>query len=733
MSDSHVLRRKKVKYRFLKELFLILLSFVVVCVALLITWLATIQLPDFNNFENRNIINSTKIYDRTGKVVLYNIHDNVRRTAVDIKEISPYIQKATISIEDAHFYEHFGFRPTSFIRAALANVISGGYAQGGSTINQQVVKNALLTREKTISRKMKEIILSVKLDRELPKDTILQIYLNESPYGGTIYGVEEASLTYFNKHAKDVTLTEAAYLAALPQAPTFYSPYGKHREDLEKRKNLVLQRMYELGYITLDQKNFSQKESVQFEKDVSNTGKALHFVMYIREYLEAKYGNDLVQNGGLKVITTIDYDLQESFEKIVKDGALENEKKYKAKNSALVAIDPKTGQILSMVGSRDFFDTEIPGQFNIATAERQPGSSFKPIVYASALKLGYTPETVLFDVPTQFSTLCDAYGKPLNQRTDESVCYMPENYDGLFRGPVSLREALAQSLNIPAVKLLYLTGINNAISLAQSMGLSTINDPSRYGLSLVLGGGEVTLLEITNAYGVFANNGVYTKQQGILEVRDRDDSVLEKFSAVQSEVLPENVTSLISSMLSDNVARTPSYGANSALYFKDRQVAAKTGTTNDYKDVWVVGYTPSIVIGMWAGNNDNTPIDKRTAGFVLAPIWRKAMDRALIGTPSEYFPDPLPNTTSKPILRGQYCSQNGIHTILASVIKDNPDGPYPNNPGSDAQYDLWETGIQRWLTTHPLACGYQTPSTTTTSTDNSLYQSPVMIATTTVQ
>lgn len=739
MPDSHVKRRKRAKGRFFKELFLILLSLGVVMAALLIIWLSTIQLPDFNNFENRNIINSTKIYDRTGKIVLYNIHDNVRRTAVDIQDISPYIQQASISIEDAHFYEHFGFRPTSFIRAAIANVLSGGYSQGGSTINQQVVKNALLTREKTISRKLKEIILSIKLDNELPKDTILQIYLNESPYGGTIYGVEEASLTYFNKKARDVTLTEAAYLAALPQAPTYYSPYGKHRDELERRKNLVLQRMYELGYITLDQKNFSQKESVEFQKDLSNTGKALHFVMYIREYLEEKYGVDMVQNGGLKVITTIDYPLQESFEKIVKDGALENEKKFKAKNSALVAIDPKTGQILSMVGSRDFFDTEIPGQFNIATAARQPGSSFKPIIYASALKLGYTPETVLFDVPTQFSTLCDAYGKPLNPKTSSSVCYMPSNYDDLFRGPVTLREALAQSLNIPAVKLLYLSGISNAISLAQSMGLSTINDPSRYGLSLVLGGGEVTLLELTNAYGVFANNGVYHKQQGILEVRDRDDSILEKFSNTQTEVLPEEVTTLISSMLSDNIARTPSYGANSALYFKDRPVAAKTGTTNDYKDVWVVGYTPSIVIGMWSGNNDNTPIDKKTSGFVLAPVWRKAMDRALQNTPVEYFPDPLPNSASKPILKGQYCGSTGIHTILATVIKNNPNGEYPAFPANDSQYDLWETGLQNWLQNHPLSCGYQLPPQSQTSSTTPILINassttyPIIIATTTVQ
>ncbi len=725
MSDYHVQRKKRAVRRLFKELFLVLFSFVVVAVALFVAWLASIQLPDFNNFENRNIANSTKIYDRTGKTVLYNIHDNVRRTVVPIEDINSYIQQATISIEDAHFYEHYGFRPTSFIRAIFVNITSGGYSQGGSTIDQQVIKNALLTREKTVSRKIKEILLSIKLDRELSKDTILQIYLNESPYGGTIYGVEEASLTYFGKHAKEVTLTEAAYLAALPQAPTYYSPYGKHKDALEKRKNLVLERMYELGYITKEQKDISQKEQVTFSKDVSNSGKAMHFVMYIREYLEDKYGVDMVQNGGLKVITTIDYDLQKKLEDIVKEGALENEKKYKARNSALVAIDPRTGQILAMVGSRDFFDTEIPGQFNIATAPRQPGSSFKPIVYAQAFSQGYTPETVLFDIPTQFSSLCDAYGKPL-QGTDDSMCYMPENYDGKFRGPISLRDALAQSLNIPAVKLLYLTGLSSTVSLAQSMGLTTINDPARYGLSLVLGGGEVTLLELTNAYGVFANNGIYHKQQGILEIRDQDDSILQKFTLSETEVLPENTTSLISSVLSDNVARTPSYGANSALYFKDRPVAVKTGTTNDYRDVWVIGYTPSLVIGMWAGNNDNTPIDKRTAGFVLAPVWRKAMNEALSGTQIEYFPEPLPNTATKPILRGVYCSENGVHTILASVIKDSPNGNYPLSPTSDSQYYLWENALQKWMTTNSLPCNQTLQQNT--------IQSPVVeIATTTVQ
>lgn len=717
-SSHHTKNPKKKKFlrKLFRELTLIGISVILLGIAAFIVWIASMQLPDFNNFENRSIANSTKIYDRTGKIVLYNIHDNIRRTEVPFEAISPYIRQATISIEDAHFYEHNGFRPTSFVRAMLANLTSGGFSQGGSTIDQQIVKNALLTRDKTITRKVKEIVLAIKLDKEVDKDTILKIYLNESPYGGTIYGVEEASLTYFNKHAKDVNLAEAAYLAALPQSPTYYSPYGKNREALEKRKNLVLQRMFELGYINDTERKNAQKEFITFEKDLSNTGKALHFVMYIKEYLDQKYGEDVVRNGGLRVITTIDYDLQKKLEDIVKEGALANEKKFNAKNASLVAIDPRTGQILSMVGSRDFFDTEIPGQFNIATADRQPGSSFKPIVYAAAFATGYTPETVLFDVPTQFSALCDAYGNP-KAGIAKTACYMPDNYDNSFRGPISLRDALAQSLNVPAVKLLYLTGLQNAINLAQNMGLSTIQDAARYGLSLVLGGGEVSLLELTNAYGVFANNGIYNPTEGILEVRDQGGNILETFSKQEKQVLTDTVTSRISDVLSDNVARAPSYGANSGLYFKNRPVAAKTGTTNDYRDVWVIGYTPSIVIGMWGGNNDNTPIDKKVAGFVLAPIWNKAMLAALENTPIEYFPEPEPNQSTKAILKGNYCESDGIHTILKTVIKSNPDGPYPSNPESDTQYNLWETAIQNWLQKNPLPCSqYSTGSTTDTTT-----------------
>lgn len=700
---SHTKRRKAFVKKAFKEFIFLLFSLGIIAFAVVVGWLASMELPDFNNFENRAIANSTKIYDRTGKIVLYNIHDNIKRTEIPLSEMSPYIKQATIAIEDAHFYEHYGFRPVSFVRAVLANFRSGSFSQGGSTLNQQIVKNALLTREKTVSRKLKEIVLAIKLDRELPKDIILQIYLNESPYGGTLYGIEEASLAYFGKHAKDLSLTESAYLASLPQSPTRLSPYGKNRELLEARKNLVLERMFELGYITEQEKITSQGEKLSFEVDVSSSGKALHFIFYLREYLEQTYGEDVVVNGGLKVISTLDYELQKKMEDTVREGALENAKKFNANNSALVAIDPRTGQILSLVGSRDFFDKEIPGQFNIATAARQPGSSFKPIVYAAAFLAGYTPETVLFDVPTQFSSLCDSYGNP-KPGVKPSACYMPENYDETFRGPISLRNALAQSLNVPAVKLLYLVGLDNAIRLANKLGLSTINDPARYGLSLVLGGGEITLLELTNAYGVFANNGVYHKPIGILEVRDRNDVLLEKFSNTEEQVLPEYVASLVSSVLADKEAKRPAYGVNSPLFFGDRPVASKTGTTNDYRDLWVVGYTPSIVVGMWAGNNDNTPIEKKVAGLILAPVWHKAMDAVISGTPIEYFPEPLPNTKEKPVLRGVWCQFGGIHEILHYVVRGDPDGPAPINPSSDSQYLLWEEGLGRWLEKNQLNC-----------------------------
>ena len=347
-----------------------------------------------------------------------------------------------------------------------------------------------------------------------------------------------------------------------------------------------------------------------------------------------------------------------------------------------------------MVGSRDYFDKEIDGNYNVATAERQPGSSFKPIVYAKAFEMGYRPETVLFDVPTQFGTECSP-----DSTSDDAPCYFPGNYDGKFRGPMSLRNALAQSINIPAVKLLYLVGVNNAIDLAEKMGLTTLTDRSRFGLSLVLGGGEVTLLQMTSAYSVFSDNGIKHPYTGILKVEDDKGKTLEQYEDNPDQIIDPDVAHLVSDVLSDNTARTPVFGASSSLYFPGRDVAAKTGTTNNYRDTWVIGYTPQITVGAWAGNNDNTPIAKQVAGYIVAPMWHEFMNEVLANLPDEKFQKPEVKDISnlKPVLRGVWQGPQGIHSILYYVDKSNPLGDAPSNPANDPQFSRWEYAINRWL------------------------------------
>ncbi|GMU73805.1 MAG: penicillin-binding protein [Candidatus Campbellbacteria bacterium] len=695
-------------------------------------WAASLRLPDFDVVADRIVRQSTKIYDRTGKVLLYDLHENIRRTVVPFDQISQDIKDATVAIEDEEFYEHRGIKITAFFRAVLVNLLSFEFSQGGSTITQQVVKNALLTQEKTIARKLKEWALSLKLEQELTKEDILSLYLNESPYGGSIYGIQEASQSFFAKNASEVTLAEAAYLAALPQAPTYYSPYGEHREALDARKNLVLERMLKNDYITQEEFDAAKEEVIVFQPRPEKGLLAPHFVFYVREYLEERYGRSALEEDGLRVITTLDYSLQETAEELVYAGALENEEKFKAENAGLVAVDPKTGEILVMVGSRDYFDENIDGNVNIATAKRQPGSAFKPFVYATSFLKGLTPETILFDLPTQFSTAC----KP-SDTSHTDPCYYPENYDGKFRGPISIRSALAQSVNIPAVKALYLAGIGDSIKTARNMGISTLTDASRYGLTLVLGGGEVTLLDITSAYGVFANDGARNPTTAILRVERIDGTVLEESRPRPIQVLDKNVARQISDILSDNAARTPSFGANSALYFPGRDVAAKTGTTNDYRDVWIIGYTPNLAVGMWAGNNDNTPIDKSVAGFVIAPLWRKFMDVALPTRPTESFIQPSKESVSKPVLAGIWqggkvvdADRNSttvvqdVHEILHWADRDDLDGPVPSKPGSDPQYAFWEYPVRSWA----LQNGYTTGRNVTVPISLSETENPDAVA-----
>ncbi|MDO8520776.1 MAG: PBP1A family penicillin-binding protein [bacterium] len=689
-------------------------------------WAASIEIPDFSLFEARKISQSTKIFDRTGKVLLYDVHKDIRRTVVPFDQISSHIKNASVAIEDEHFYQHAGIEPKAIIRAVLVNLgLREGYTgQGGSTITQQVIKNALLSREKTVTRKIKEWILAMKLERIIGKEEILALYLNESPYGGNIYGIEEASMIFFGHRANDLSLLEAAYLAALPQSPTRYSPYGNHLDELEERKNLVLKKMLELGSISSEEYDLALSEKVKFLPPQEYGIRAPHFVMFVREFLVEQYGEAMIEEGGLKVITTLDMDLQEKAEETVKEYAEQNEKQFNATNAALVALDPKTGDILAMVGSRNYFDIAHEGNFNVALAKRQPGSAFKPFVYASAFEAGYTPDTVVFDVSTQFSTYCDSLGKPLFG-ADPSFCYMPENYDGAHRGPITLRNALAQSINIPSVKLLYLVGLDHAIEFAERVGITTLQNKERYGLTLVLGGGEVSLLEMTSAYGVFANDGRREPYHGILAVENAAGSVIFESAKKEMVTIDPEVARKISDVLSDNEARAPAFGEQSYLRFDNHQVAVKTGTTNDYRDAWIIGYTPSLAVGAWAGNNNNTPMEKKVAGFIVAPLWNAYMTKILPSFPDERFPAAQPTPKNiKPSLRGIWYGGDvytvdkvsgkrateftpselveervvpNPHEILYWVNKAEPGGPPPLNPYDDPQFLLWETPAQEWI------------------------------------
>jgi len=511
---------------------------------------------------------------------------------------------------------------------------------------------------------------------------------------GNVYGIEAASENFLGKKARDLTLAESAYLAALPQAPTYYSPYGDHRQELEDRKNLVLKRMADLKFITQEEEDSAKKEKVQFLPGSENSLKAPHFSIFIRSYLEKKYGKDVVEENGLKVITTLDYALQQKAEALVAQYAAENKIKYNAGNAGLVSIDPRTGQILVMVGSKDYFNTEDQGNFNITIAHRQPGSSIKPFVYATAFKKGLTPNTIVYDLKTEFTAACNADGTP-GPNTKPEDCYSPDDYDNIFRGPITLRNSLAQSVNISSVKVLYLAGLENSIQTAADMGITSLNDPNRFGLSLVLGGGEVSPLELTGAYSVFANQGVRNPIASILKIEDKNGNVLEEFSPHPQEVLDKNIALLVTDILTDNNARIPAFGANSPLYFPGRQVAAKTGTTNNYRDAWIMGYTPSLAVGVWVGNNDNTPMAKKVAGFIAAPLWNAFFNEALKNLPVEEFEKPVPQPEPKPILAGDW-QTGGIHDTLYWLNKDDPLGPQPADPTADPQFNHWEWAVQKW-------------------------------------
>jgi penicillin-binding protein 1C len=652
------------------------------------------DLPDTQTLGNRISKESFTIYDRTGEVILYDQTQLENRQYVEFEEIPEVVKHAVMAAEDDDFYEHGPIDIRSLARVVIENIVKMGRGAGGSTITQQLARNAFLTTERSIVRKIRELIVSFYLEKEYTKDDIFEMYLNQVPFGYNAYGVESASQLYFSKNVKDLNANEAAYLASLLQSPSYLSPFGRNRDKLEVRKNWVLTRMNGLGWLSDSDFEIFKKYNTEF-KTRKQAILAPHFVSYIQSELARKYGEDLMQRGGLKITTTLDYDLQKKAEETVKKHGDSNEEKYGIKNMSLVAQDSKTGQILVMVGSRDFWNADIDGNFNAAFGLRQPGSSFKPFVYLNAFKKGYLPSTIVFDTETNFST-------------DPSRTYIPVNYDKLYRGPVNLRNALAQSLNIPAVKVLYLAGIEDTIDIAKRFGINTLIDgKSQYGLSLVLGGGAVNLYEMVGAYSVLSQEGVKRPQVTILKVEDKDGRVLEEYKEKSEIVFSREHVNMVNDVLSDNVARTPLFHtSNNAMYFGENiEVAAKTGTSSDSRDAWILGYTPNVVVGVWVGNNDYSKMFKGpTGGLVAAPAWNEFMQYIISKKPVEYFTKPVYTDISKPMLNGQYANQLGsslhLHSLLFYVDKKDPLGPIPRNPSNDYQFNLWEESVLAWANTY---------------------------------
>jgi len=672
----------------LKRSFLFSIYFGLLGAAFLLVYLVILAktLPDPETFDTRQVAQTTKIFDRTGEVLLYEVFGEEKRTIISYGEIPDYVKQATIALEDAEFYNHQAVDWKGIVRALLTNLKNGRVVQGGSTITQQLAKNVFLSSERTLNRKFKELILSFQLEKKYTKDKILDLYLNQIPYGSNAYGIEAAAQTFFNKSAKDLTLAESAVLASLPKAPSYYSPYGDKINDLMKRKNTALEKMVVLKYISEEQKIEAENEEIKFILQAQGI-KAPHFVLTVQDYLKTRYGEDYIRTAGLKVITTLDWDLQQLAEKVVTEGAQRNNELYKGKNAALVAQDANTGQILALVGSKDYFDLDNDGNFNVATQGlRQPGSAIKPFAYITAFKKGYTPDTIVFDLEIDFDITGE---KP----------YIPQNFDEIFRGPTTLRNGLAQSINVPSVKVLYMAGVGSTLKTAEDFGITTLTERSRYGLSLALGGGEVKLIDLVGAYSVFAQDGIKHNQSLILEIKNNKDIILEKYEDKTIKVIDSQYTRLINDILSDQKARQPLFhGSFDLTVFPGHEVALKTGTTNDYRDAWSMGYTPSLVVGVWAGNNDNTPM-QRKGGSILAavPIWSQFMSEALKKQSYETFYRPDSILTNKPILNGQYIINNQIHDTLYYINKENPLGPAPINPSSDSQFENWERSVIEWV------------------------------------
>ncbi len=583
-----------------------------ICALLVIFFNQTYQfvknLPSPRNIGKVNYPLSTHIFDRNGRL-LYEIYREQNRTPVKLDSLPRYVHEASVAVEDKDFFRHGGVSPIGGMVRAMKDTLINKQLQGGSTITQQLVKSALLTPERTISRKSKEIILALWTERLYSKQEILEMYLNQVPYGGSAYGIQEAAKTYFNKDAKDLTLSQAAFLAGLPQAPSIYSPYVN--PDLAQvRRNEVLKKMLEQNYITQSQYQEAVNQDLTIEQPKTNI-KAPHFVFFAKDELIKQFGSQEVEEGGLRVTTTLDLEIQEKAEQILKE-ELDKISNLNVSNGAILVTRPSTGEILAMVGSVDYFATPS-GAFNDTTALRQPGSSIKPLMYSLALEKGYTAASIIDDSPVVFKTLGETYA--------------PVNYDGKFHGRLPLRMVLANSLNVPAVKTLNTLGVNNFVDRARRLGITTWTDPSRFGLSLTLGGGEVKMVDMAQAFGVFANLGNRAEVSPLLKVSDVTNGTIYHRNPLGLRVLDPGISYILSDILSDNNARTMEFGTSSALEIPGYKVAVKTGTTDVKKDNWTIGYTPEFLVATWVGNNNNSPMNQQLASGITgaAPIWNRMM------------------------------------------------------------------------------------------------------------
>ncbi|MCL5970687.1 MAG: PBP1A family penicillin-binding protein [Patescibacteria group bacterium] len=635
------------------------------------------DIPNPKELTLRQIPQTTKIYDRNG-MLLYQIYASQNRTVISLSEIPKNLINATIAIEDKDFYNHPGFDISAIIRSAYKDVSGEGF-QGGSTITQQLIKSALLTPETSMIRKVKEVIIAFWAERIYSKDQILEMYFNQVPYGGTAWGVEAASDVYFGKSTKDLDLAESAFLAGIPKAPTVYSPYGQYPDLWKKRQKEVLNRMVFLRYITQSQEDSALKEELAF-KSPRIPIKAPHFVMYIKDQLIQKYGLPAVEKGGLNVVTSLDLGIQEKAQNIVA-AEVENDRYLNLTNGAAVITNPANGDILAMVGSRDFSYPGF-GNVNVATSFRQPGSSIKVVTYSAALSKNLTAATIIDDSPVAFP--------------DGTRAYIPVNYDGKFHGRIPIRLALANSFNIPAVKVLNQIGVPEMVSLGKNMGIKSWGDSSRYGLSITLGGAETTMLDMATVYGVLANKGIKVDLNPFIKITDIKGNVLEEkkqngWNQILAEggknktvsfdtgkrALDEGVAYIISNILSDNSARSLEFGTNSPLNIPGKTVSVKTGTSDNKRDNWTIGYTPSFVVTVWVGNNDGSPMSQTLASGITgaAPIWNKIMNE-LLANSRDYKPELPVNVVSKTCLgKTEYFirgTENSVNCTYIPTVTPSP-------------------------------------------------------------